>query len=67
MSLSAGVFLGGYISNRYGRRMCIFVMSVYALGSTAVVISSHTVAQIQAGRALHCGYSVSPSFLTLLT
>ncbi|KAJ5587474.1 general substrate transporter, partial [Penicillium hispanicum] len=48
-----GVFLGSYVSNTYGRRMCIFVMSVYALGSTAVVVSSQTVAQIQAGRALH--------------
>lgn len=49
-----GVFLGGWVSNTYGRRMCVFVMSIYALGSASVVISSQTQAQIQAGRALHC-------------
>jgi hypothetical protein len=53
-NLALGVFLGGYISNKYGRRMCISVMSIYALGSASVVISSRTDAQIQAGRALHC-------------
>jgi MFS family permease len=49
-----GVFVGGWVSNTYGRRMCVFVMSIYALGSASVVISSTTQAQIQAGRALHC-------------
>lgn len=62
---SSGVFLGGYVSNTYGRRMCIFVMSVYALGSTSVVISSKTVAQIQAARALHCEFHASPSLGTV--
>ncbi|CAI7646358.1 unnamed protein product [Penicillium pancosmium] len=51
-----GVFLGGWVSNTYGRRMCVFVMSIYALGSASVVISSTTQAQIQAGRALHYIY-----------
>lgn len=61
----SGVFLGGYVSNTYGRRMCIFVMSVYALGSTSVVVSSETVAQIQAARALHCEFHASPSLGTV--
>ncbi|KAJ6119565.1 hypothetical protein N7523_003845 [Penicillium sp. IBT 18751x] len=51
-----GVFLGGYVSNTYGRRMCVFVMSIYALGSASVVVSSSTEAQIQIGRALHYIY-----------
>ncbi|KAJ5966214.1 general substrate transporter [Penicillium waksmanii] len=51
-----GVFVGGWVSNTYGRRMCVFVMSIYALGSASVVISSTTQAQIQAGRALHYIY-----------
>lgn len=49
-----GVFLGGYISNTYGRKWCIFSMNLYALGSAAVVVSSKTDAQILTGRALHC-------------
>ncbi|OOQ85547.1 sugar transporter [Penicillium brasilianum] len=66
-----GVLLGGYISNKYGRRMCISVMSLYALGSASVVISSQTDAQIQAGRALHYIYlgmqmAVIPTTLTEL-
>ncbi|PYH89951.1 sugar transport protein [Aspergillus ellipticus CBS 707.79] len=51
-----GVFLGGYISSQYGRRRCIFSMNVYALGSASVVISSTTVGQLLAGRALHYIY-----------
>lgn len=37
-------------------------MSIYALGSASVVISSTTQAQIQAGRALHCKFPM-PSFI----
>ncbi|KAJ5246633.1 general substrate transporter [Penicillium chermesinum] len=66
-----GVFIGGYVSNTYGRRMCVFSMNVYALGSAAVLISSTTVAQIQAGRVLHYVYlgmqlAVIPTALTEL-
>ncbi|PWY90229.1 sugar transport protein [Aspergillus heteromorphus CBS 117.55] len=51
-----GVFLGGYISNTYGRRWCIFSMNLYALGSASVVVSSTTIGQLLAGRALHYIY-----------
>ncbi|OJJ70398.1 hypothetical protein ASPBRDRAFT_44558 [Aspergillus brasiliensis CBS 101740] len=51
-----GVFLGGYISNTYGRKWCIFSMNLYALGSAAVVASSKTDVQILTGRALHYIY-----------
>ncbi|GKZ48105.1 hypothetical protein AbraIFM66951_011860 [Aspergillus brasiliensis] len=51
-----GVFLGGYISNTYGRKWCIFSMNLYALGSAAVVVSSKTDVQILTGRALHYIY-----------
>ncbi|RAH47387.1 general substrate transporter [Aspergillus brunneoviolaceus CBS 621.78] len=66
-----GVFLGGYVSNRWGRRMCIFSMSVYALGSASVVVSSTTQAQLQTARALHYIYlgmqlAVIPTFLAEL-
>ena len=39
-------------------------MSIYALGSAAVVVSSQTQAQIQAGRTLHCQYYI-PDHLIL--
>lgn len=42
--------------------MCVFVMSVYALGSASVVVSSTTEAQIQAGRALYCEYTLPHYF-----
>ncbi|PWY81647.1 sugar transport protein [Aspergillus sclerotioniger CBS 115572] len=51
-----GVFIGGYISNTYGRKICIFSMNLYALASAAVVVSSTTDGQILAGRALHYIY-----------
>ncbi|KIW18021.1 hypothetical protein PV08_02308 [Exophiala spinifera] len=52
----AGVYVGSVISNRYGRRMCVFVMSIYALFSSAIIFSSHTKAQILAGRTIHYCY-----------
>ncbi|KAJ6037086.1 general substrate transporter [Penicillium herquei] len=66
-----GVFIGSWVSNRWGRRMCIFSMSIYALGSASVVVSSTTQAQLQTARALHYIYlgmqlAVIPTFLTEL-
>ncbi|KAJ5279598.1 general substrate transporter [Penicillium angulare] len=66
-----GVFIGGYVSNTWGRRMCIFTMSIYALGSASVIISATTQAQLQSGRALHYIYlgmqlAVIPTFLAEL-
>ncbi|OAA70612.1 General substrate transporter [Cordyceps fumosorosea ARSEF 2679] len=63
-----GVFIGSWISNRYGRRACICAMSVYALGSTAVIVSSSGRAQMLVGRSIHYIYlgmqlSVIPTFL----
>lgn len=49
-----GVFIGSFISNRYGRRWCVFAMSVYALGSTAVIVSAKSPAQMLTGRSIHC-------------
>lgn len=49
-----GVFVGSWISSRHGRRACICAMSVYALGSTAVIVSSSGRAQMLVGRSIHC-------------
>ena len=55
------------ISSRFGRRMTMFVMSIYTLVSTTILISSETKGQILAGRILHYVYigmefSVVPIF-----
>lgn len=49
-----GVFIGSWASNRYGRRWCIFLMSIYALGSTSVLVSGLNRPQMLAGRSIHC-------------
>lgn len=49
-----GLIIGSLISARYGRRMTMFCMSVYALISATIVITSKTSAQILAGRTLNC-------------
>lgn len=48
------MYVGSLISDRFGRRMCIFVMSLYAMVSSAVIVSSNTKAQILTGRTIHC-------------
>ncbi|OAQ99670.1 hypothetical protein LLEC1_03656 [Akanthomyces lecanii] len=63
-----GVFAGSWVSDRYGRRACICAMSVYALGSTAVIVSSSGRAQMLVGRSIHYIYlgmqlAVIPTFL----
>lgn len=49
-----GLIIGSLISAKYGRRMTMFCMSIYALISATVVITSTTRAQILAGRTLNC-------------
>ncbi|OKL60827.1 hypothetical protein UA08_03813 [Talaromyces atroroseus] len=66
--IAIGVIVGNWISKHYGRRWCIFVMSIYALGSTSVIISAYNRPQILAGRTLHYVYlgmqlAVIPTFL----
>lgn len=52
-----GLIIGSLVSARYGRRMTMFCMSVYALISATVVITSKTRGQILAGRTLNCAYT----------
>lgn len=48
-----GLFIGSYISANYGRKWSIRVMSVYALITAAITISSKTKEQILTGRVLN--------------
>lgn len=49
-----GLLAGSEISARYGRRMVMFVMSLYALCTAAITFSSRSFAQILAARILNC-------------
>lgn len=50
----SGLLIGSMVSAKYGRRMTMFCMSVYALISATVVITSKTKEQILVGRTLNC-------------
>lgn len=49
-----GILTGSMISKRFGRRMCVFAMSCWALMSASVIISSKNRDQMLAGRILNC-------------
>jgi MFS family permease len=51
-----GLLAGSEISSRYGRRMVMFVMSLYALCTAAVTVSSRSFPQILSARILNCEY-----------
>ena len=65
--LSTGVLIGSFISARFGRRSCMFVMSIYALITATITVTSNSNEQIMAGRVLNYVYvgmelSVVPVF-----
>lgn len=67
IGFAIGLLVGSIISSKYGRRMCMFTMSIYALVSATVVVTSTTRGQILAGRILNYIYigfelSVVPVF-----
>ncbi|KAH7308007.1 general substrate transporter [Stachybotrys elegans] len=49
----SGLIAGSYISKHYGRRMCMFVMSVWSIATTTIVVTSSSRNQILAGRVLN--------------
>ncbi|KAL4893114.1 general substrate transporter [Aspergillus ambiguus] len=62
-----GVVVGSLLSSRFGRRWCMFIMSVYALGTATIAVTSNTKDQIMAARILNYVYvgmelSVVPVF-----
>lgn len=64
---AAGVIVGSFISARFGRRKCMFVMSVYALITATIAVTSNTKDQIMVARILNYVYvgielSVVPVF-----
>lgn len=49
-----GLVLGSLFSEKYGRRLCMFVMSCYALVTATITVTSQTKEQILAARILNC-------------
>ncbi|CAG1963118.1 unnamed protein product [Fusarium graminearum] len=69
---ATGVLAGSWISKRYGRRMCMFTMSIWALVAATIVITSRTPTQILVARVLNYIYigmelAVVPVFQSEIT
>ncbi|KAM0327191.1 hypothetical protein ACHAQA_006324 [Verticillium albo-atrum] len=67
IGFAAGVIIGSVVSSRFGRRWCMFSMSIYALGTATIAVTSQTKEQIMAARILNYVYvgmelSVVPIF-----
>ncbi|KAJ3539250.1 hypothetical protein NM208_g5562 [Fusarium decemcellulare] len=56
IGFAAGVVIGSYVSAHWGRRMCMFVMSIYALGTATIAVTSMNKHQIMAARVLNYVY-----------
>ncbi|KAL2869712.1 general substrate transporter [Aspergillus lucknowensis] len=56
IGFAAGLYLGSLISARYGRRVAMFSMSLWAMMSATVLISSSRIEQVLAGRILNYAY-----------
>ncbi|RSM04056.1 hypothetical protein CEP52_007009 [Fusarium oligoseptatum] len=56
ISFMIGLIVGSYVSNRWGRRMCVFTMSVWAIFAAAIVISARNRDHLLAGRILNYVY-----------
>ncbi|KAF5663495.1 RGT2-Sensor of high external glucose concentration [Fusarium circinatum] len=56
IGFAAGVLIGTWISSRWGRRWCMFVMSVYAIGTATIAVTSFHREQIMAARILNYVY-----------
>ncbi|KAF4996395.1 hypothetical protein FDECE_12474 [Fusarium decemcellulare] len=69
---AAGVVIGSYVSKRFGRRMCMFSMSLWACVAATIVITSKTADQILVARVLNYIYigmelAVVPVFQSEIT
>lgn len=52
LGMAVGILFGSFVSSRFGRRMCIFSMSIWSLVATTIVITATSAKQILAGRVL---------------
>ncbi|KAJ5692018.1 hypothetical protein N7462_001441 [Penicillium macrosclerotiorum] len=56
IGFAVGLVIGSLLSERYGRRWCMFVMSCYALVTATITVTSQTRGQILAARILNYIY-----------
>ncbi|KAK6444273.1 hypothetical protein ACSS6W_008045 [Trichoderma asperelloides] len=56
IGFAVGLYVGSNISAKYGRRMAMFCMSLWAIMSATVLISATTRGQVLAGRILNYTY-----------
>jgi MFS family permease len=54
IGFGAGVIIGSLVSERWGRRWCMFVMSAWALVPAIMAVTSTSKHQIMATRILNC-------------
>lgn len=57
-----GVIIGSWVSNRFGRRMCMFTMSIWAIVCATIVLTARSRDQILIGRVFNC--TCSPRLVT---
>jgi SP family sugar:H+ symporter-like MFS transporter len=55
-TINSGVIIGSLVSARFGRRWCMFSMSLYALVTATICVTSNTREQIMAARILNYVY-----------
>ncbi|KAF4966850.1 hypothetical protein FSARC_5529 [Fusarium sarcochroum] len=56
IGFAAGVIIGSFVSSRWGRRWCMFTMSIYALCTATIAVTSFHREQIMAARVLNYVY-----------
>ncbi|EEU39959.1 uncharacterized protein NECHADRAFT_93134 [Fusarium vanettenii 77-13-4] len=56
ISFMIGLLAGSYVSNRWGRRMCVFTMSIWAIAAAAIVVTAKNRDHLLAGRVLNYVY-----------
>uniref|UniRef100_A0A8H7K9P3 Major facilitator superfamily (MFS) profile domain-containing protein n=1 Tax=Bionectria ochroleuca TaxID=29856 RepID=A0A8H7K9P3_BIOOC len=56
IGFAAGVIIGSFVSARWGRRMCMFVMSIYAIGTATIAVTSTNKHHVMAARVLNYIY-----------
>lgn len=56
LGFATGVLAGSFVSARWGRRMCMFTMSLYALITATLAVTAFHRDQIMVARVMGCEY-----------
>ena len=58
LGLFVGVLIGSIVSKRFGRRWCMFSMSIWALVTATLSVTASTSSQILVARVLNCKWLI---------